>query len=66
VIAFNGGGEVLASTGEHRTEFVKQLWNLEPPSGQYRYDDGLLYLMSLLMANGNFRVYLDCRNIEDR
>jgi len=57
LITVNGVGAALASPGEHRTEFVQELWNLEPPSGQYRYYDGLLYLMSLLMASGNFRVY---------
>ena len=54
LIAVNG---VLASTEEHRAEFVQALRDLEPLSGQYRYYDGLLYLMSLLMASGNFIVH---------
>ena len=57
LIAVNGAGAALASTAEHRVEFVQALWDLEPPSGQYRYYDGLLYLMSLLMASGNFVVH---------
>jgi oligosaccharide reducing-end xylanase len=57
LIAINGVGAALASTEEHRVEFVQELWDLEPPSGQYRYYDGLLYMMSLLMASGNFQVY---------
>jgi len=57
LIAVNGVGAALASTEDYRFEFVQELWSLEPPSGQYRYYDGLLYLMSLLMTSGNFRVY---------
>jgi endo-1,4-beta-D-glucanase Y len=57
LIAINGVGAALASTSPQRSEFVQALWDLEPPSGQYRYYDGLLYLMSLLMASGNFQVY---------
>ena len=57
LIAVNGVGAALASTFEHRTEFVQALWNLEPPAGQYRYYDGLLYMMSLLMAGGKFQAY---------
>jgi oligosaccharide reducing-end xylanase len=57
LIAINGAAAALVSTEEHRVEFVQELWNLEPPSGQYRYYDGLLYLMSLLIASGNFQVY---------
>jgi oligosaccharide reducing-end xylanase len=57
LIAVNGAAAALASTEEHRAEFVQELWDLEPPSGQYRYYDGLLYLMSLLMASGNFQAY---------
>ena len=57
LIAINGAGAALASTEEHRVEFVQALWNQKPPSGQYRYYDGLLYFMSLLIASGNFQVY---------
>ena len=57
LIAINGAGAALAATGPYRAEFVQALWELEAPSGQYRYYDGLLYLMSLLMASGNFQVY---------
>jgi oligosaccharide reducing-end xylanase len=57
LIAINGAGAALASTAEYRAEFVQALWDQEPPSGLYRYYDGLLYLMSLLMAGGQFQVY---------
>ena len=47
----------LASTNEHRKEFVKELWELPIPDGPYRYYDGLLYMFGLLQVSGNFRIY---------
>jgi oligosaccharide reducing-end xylanase len=38
--------------------FVKDLWNMEIPSGQYRYYDGCLYLLALLHASGRFCLYV--------
>jgi oligosaccharide reducing-end xylanase len=57
LISINGAAAAQAATEEHRREFVQALWHQNPPSGQYRYYDGLLYLMSLLIASGNFQVY---------
>jgi oligosaccharide reducing-end xylanase len=57
LIAINGAAAALVPVEEHRAEFVQALWNLNPPSGRYRYYDGLLYFMSLLIASGNFQVY---------
>ncbi len=37
--------------------FVQALWDVDVPTGKYRYYDGLLYLMGLLQASGNFRIY---------
>jgi len=37
--------------------FVQALWDAELPTGQYRYYDGLLYLLGLLQVSGNFRIY---------
>jgi oligosaccharide reducing-end xylanase len=47
----------LASTNENRIEFVKELWNLPIPSGNWRYYDGMLYLMAMLQISGNFKIY---------
>ncbi len=57
LVSTNAVGAALASTHDYRTEFVQALWDLEPPTGQWRYYDGLLYFMSLLMVSGNFNVY---------
>ncbi len=47
----------LAATDHARAkEFTEALWNAQVPSGQYRYYDGMLYLMSLMHASGEFRI----------
>lgn len=57
LVAMNGVGAALAATNETRTEFVQELWDLQPPTGQWRYYDGLLYFMGLLIVSGNFVVH---------
>ena len=47
----------LAATDPRAKEFVKALWDAPVPSGQYRYYDGMLYLMGLLHCSGEFRVW---------
>ncbi len=47
----------LAASPEKATPFVQALWDLSIPSGQYRYYDGLLYLLGLLHVSGNFKIY---------
>lgn len=48
----------LAATDRVRAkQFVEALWNSPIPSGQERYYDGMLYLMSLMHCGGEFRVW---------
>ncbi|MGA9292469.1 MAG: glycosyl hydrolase family 8 [Ignavibacteriaceae bacterium] len=47
----------LASTNKNRKDFVEALWNVSIPTGQYRYYDGMLYMMGMLQVSGNFRIY---------
>ena len=56
IIAMNAVA-ALASTNENRKEFVQELWDVELPTGKYRYYDGILYLIAMLQASGNFRVW---------
>lgn len=35
-------------------EYVERLWNAEPPTGKYRYYDGMVYFLAMLHASGNF------------
>jgi oligosaccharide reducing-end xylanase len=48
----------LAATDRTRAKlFTEALWNAPIPSGQYRYYDGMLYLMSLMHVSGEFRIW---------
>lgn len=48
----------LASTDKARAkQFEEVLWNAPVPSGQQRYYDGMLYLLSWLHLSGNFRIW---------
>ena len=61
---FNSTGQIamnavvaMASTAQESTQFVETLWGLNPPTGQYRYYDGMLYMMGLLHLSGKFQIY---------
>lgn len=47
----------LAATDDIRWDFVKIFWDTPLPIGQYRYYDGMLYILALLELSGNFRIY---------
>ena len=47
----------LAATNEYRKDFIEEFWNTPIPNGQYRYFDGLLYMLAMLQLSGNFRIY---------
>jgi oligosaccharide reducing-end xylanase len=48
----------LAATDRKRAKkFTEALWNTPTPSGQNRYYDGMLYLMSLMHLSGEFRIW---------
>jgi oligosaccharide reducing-end xylanase len=47
----------LAASDAIRWDFVEEFWNTPIPAGQYRYYDGLLYMLALLNLSGNFRIY---------
>jgi len=47
----------LAATGPKSKEFVQALWDTPIPSGQLRYYDGMLYLLSFLHCSGEFRIW---------
>ena len=47
----------LAAIGSYARDFVEALWNTPVPSGQYRYYDGLLYLMSMMHCAGEFKIW---------
>jgi oligosaccharide reducing-end xylanase len=47
----------LAATDPRSKEFVQALWDTPIPSGQLRYYDGMLYLLSFLHCSGEFRIW---------
>ena len=53
-----GGGGVGAETSPYVAAFVNELWELPIPTGEQRYYDGMLYLMSLLHCSGKFRIWM--------
>src|SRR5450432_851938 len=56
LVAVNGALAVAASRA-NRTDFVNAVWAMPIPSGDARYYDGILYLVSLLVLSGEYRVY---------
>jgi oligosaccharide reducing-end xylanase len=57
MVATTAVGSFAASPGPISKAFLEELWNTPVPSGEQRYYDGLLYLMSLMHCSGNFRIY---------
>jgi len=49
-------GSLAATPGDASTAFLQELWNMPIPSGEQRYFDGMLYLMSMMHLSGEFRV----------
>ena len=55
LVAMNAASAISA-TDKDSVDFVRDLWNTAVPSGQARYYDGMLYLMSLMHLGGEFRI----------
>ncbi len=49
-------GSLAATPGDTATAFLQELWDMPVPSGEQRYYDGMLYLMSLMHLSGEFRI----------
>lgn len=47
----------LAATEPIAWEFIEEFWTTPLTTGQWRYYDGMLYLMSLLHLSGQFQIY---------
>lgn len=47
----------LAATDPRSRPFVEALWEAPVPAGEWRYYDGMLYLMALLHASGEFKIW---------
>ena len=49
-------GSLAATPGQIATAFLQNLWDTPVPSGEQRYFDGMLYLMSMMHLGGEFRI----------
>jgi oligosaccharide reducing-end xylanase len=47
----------LANKGKDADAFADALWAMPVPSGEQRYYDGMLYLMSMMHCAGEFRIW---------
>jgi len=56
MVAATAVGSLAATPGETADAFLKTLWDTPVPSGEQRYFDGLVYLMSLMHLSGEFRI----------
>ncbi|HKW61043.1 MAG TPA: glycosyl hydrolase family 8 [Candidatus Acidoferrum sp.] len=57
MVATTAVGSFAATPGAISKAFLEELWNTPAPSGEQRYYDGMLYLMSMMHCSGNFRIY---------
>ena len=57
LVSTNAVASLAATDRVLARQFTEALWNAPIPSGEYRYYDGLLYLMSLMHVSGEFRIY---------
>ncbi|HTX91228.1 MAG TPA: glycosyl hydrolase family 8 [Anaerolineales bacterium] len=56
-LAAMAGVAALAADPQTGKPFVQALWDASIPFGQWRYYDGMLYLLALLHVSGNFRIF---------
>lgn len=57
----NAVASLAATNRSNAKQFVEAFWNARIPSGQNRYYDGMLYLMSLMHCSGRFRIIMPMR-----
>jgi oligosaccharide reducing-end xylanase len=56
MVATTAVGSLAAPDSPEAKAFVDALWKMPVPSGEQRYYDGMLYLMSLMHVSGEFRI----------
>jgi len=57
LVGTNAVASLAAKDKAQARQFVDALWNAPIPDGYSRYYDGMLYMMSLLHASGEFRIW---------
>lgn len=57
MVATTATASLAATPGPTPNAFLAELWKTPVPSGEQRYFDGMLYMMSMLHCSGNFRIW---------
>lgn len=57
LVSANAVAGLAATHRETARQFTEELWKTPIPAGHDRYYDGMLYLMSLMHASGEFRIW---------
>lgn len=47
-------------------EYVQKLWSTNPPSGQWRYYNGMVYMLSMLHVSGKFKIWKPAPEIVEK
>jgi len=56
-LVFTNATAAAISTAPDRLDYVRALYTAAVPSGQWRYYDGMLYMLSMLVASGQMKPY---------
>jgi oligosaccharide reducing-end xylanase len=56
MVAAAAVGSLASTPGAISNDFLQELWTMPVPSGEQRYFDGMLYLMSMMHVGGEFRI----------
>ncbi len=56
MVAATAAAGLAATPGADERAFIEELWRTPIPVGEQRYFDGMLYLMNMMHASGNFRI----------
>lgn len=56
MVAAAAVGGLAAPPSADTQAFLRELWDMPVPSGEQRYFDGMLYLMSMMHCAGEFRI----------
>ena len=56
MVAAAAVGGLAAPASADSKAFLQELWDMPLPSGEQRYFDGMLYLMSMMHCAGEFRI----------
>lgn len=53
----NGVGVFALEDEALAKEYINKMWSTPAPTGQYRYYNGMVYMLSFLHASGNFKIW---------